>query len=176
MWKWPVHMIINCNWLRCKLMMPKTEAVHWIYALFMFLRKQREMIWSPLSRRWFHSCLEQTSFLLPWLFSRHTDHPHPLFVKFLYIQDKAKILCLARTKQCLLYNGARVHILLLKKRCEFDSVKKKLRDVNLKYALLSMLKVYLDNGPKLFRSPQEVESFLRDFSPSSPWWNIPGDY
>lgn len=101
--------------------------------------------------------------------------PRPILVKFLHFQDKVKILRLAREKKDLLYKGTRVHIYpdfsagLIKKRRQFDDVKKKLRAVDIKYSLLypCTLRVMVHGKPKLFRSSEEAEIFFRDFSVSS---------
>ena len=70
--------------------------------------------------------------------------------------------------------GARIHIFpdfsaaLINKRRQFDTVKKKLRDADIRYSLRypSTLRVIVDGKPKLFRSADEAEAFFAD--PLSP--------
>lgn len=96
--------------------------------------------------------------------------PRPILVKLLNFQDKVKILHLAREKKELRFNGVRVHIFpdfsaaLLQKRWEFDQVKKKLRDRNLKYSLLypARLKILSDGKSIIFNCPNDANAFLRD--------------
>ncbi len=59
---------------------------------------------------------------------------------------------------------------LIKKRREFDAVKKILRAADIKYSLLypCTLKVLVHGKPQLFRCPKEAEAFFRDFSVTSP--------
>lgn len=98
-----------------------------------------------------------------------------ILAKFLHFQDKIKILRLAREKKELVYMGTRIHIYpdysaeLLKKRRQFDSIKKKLRESDTKYSLLypSTLRVVVDGKPKLFHSHEEANDFFRDLL-SSP--------
>lgn len=102
--------------------------------------------------------------------------PRPILVKFQLFQDKVKILRLAREMKELSYKGTRVHIYpdfsagLIKKRRQFDAVKKKLRAVDIKYSLLypSTLRVMVQGKPKFFRCSEEAETFFRDLSVSSP--------
>uniref|UniRef100_A0A3B1JM17 L1 transposable element RRM domain-containing protein n=1 Tax=Astyanax mexicanus TaxID=7994 RepID=A0A3B1JM17_ASTMX len=101
--------------------------------------------------------------------------PRPILVKFLHFQDKVKILRLARAKEVLTYSGTRIHIYpdfsagLVKKRREFDAVKKILRAADIKYSLLypCTLRVTVDGKPKLFRCPEEADLFVKTL-PSSP--------
>uniref|UniRef100_A0A8C1LNQ7 L1 transposable element RRM domain-containing protein n=1 Tax=Cyprinus carpio TaxID=7962 RepID=A0A8C1LNQ7_CYPCA len=96
--------------------------------------------------------------------------PRPILVKLLSLQDKFKILRLAREKHDLKYNGKRVHIFpdfstsLRQKRREFDVIKKKLRELDIDYSLLypAALKIISDGKSLLCKTPGEVESFLRD--------------
>lgn len=69
--------------------------------------------------------------------------PRPILVKFHYFQDKMKILKLSRErKEPLQYKGTRVYIYpdfsagLVQRRRGFDTIKKKLRDQGIKYALI----------------------------------------
>uniref|UniRef100_A0A8C2ER77 L1 transposable element RRM domain-containing protein n=1 Tax=Cyprinus carpio TaxID=7962 RepID=A0A8C2ER77_CYPCA len=67
--------------------------------------------------------------------------PRPIMIKLLNFQDKVKILRIAREKKKLEYNGTRIYIYpdfsadLMKKRRSFDSVKRKLRELDMKYYL-----------------------------------------
>ncbi len=68
--------------------------------------------------------------------------PRPIMIKLLYFQDKVKILRLAREEKKMEYNRSHIHIYpdfssdLMRKCWSFDPVKRKLRDLNLKYSLL----------------------------------------
>ncbi|XP_041659596.1 uncharacterized protein LOC121520290 [Cheilinus undulatus] len=69
--------------------------------------------------------------------------PRPIVVKLHYFQDKIKIMKLSREKkEPPQYKGARVYIYpdfsagLIQRRRRFDAVKKKLRDRDIKYALI----------------------------------------
>lgn len=102
--------------------------------------------------------------------------PRPILVKFLNFQDKLKILRLAQVKKELTFNGVRVHIYpdfsagLLQRRRQFDPIKKKLRDLDIKYSLLypATLRVIIDGKPSLFASPDDADAFLRDIPMNSP--------
>lgn len=106
--------------------------------------------------------------------SNARSSPRTILVKFLHFHDKVKILRLAREKGSLSYQGARVHIYpdfsatLVKKRQEFNAVKKILRNADMKYSLLypATLRVTVKGKPKLFRCPVEAENFFQSFSPS----------
>lgn len=101
--------------------------------------------------------------------------PRPILVKFLHFQDKVKILRLAREKKELSFQGRRIYINpdfsidLLKRRRQYDDIKKKLREAGKSYSLLypATLRVIIDGKPKLFRTPGEAYEFFRDFV-SSP--------
>lgn len=96
--------------------------------------------------------------------------PRPILVKFLLLQDKVKLLRLAQAKRELFFRGCTIHIYpdysagVLQKRREFNNIKKKLRELNIKYSLLypATLKVIIDGKSRLFRCPEDVETFLRD--------------
>ncbi|KAK7901123.1 hypothetical protein WMY93_017892 [Mugilogobius chulae] len=95
--------------------------------------------------------------------------PRPILVKFLNFQDKMKILRLAREKENLKFGESKVHIYpdfspgLVKKRREFDVVKRQLRAADIKYSLQypSTLRVIVEGKPKLFRCSKEAEDFFR---------------
>lgn len=95
--------------------------------------------------------------------------PRPILVKFLNFQDKVRILRLARERREITYKGTRVHIYpdfsagLVKKRRQFDVVKKHLRAADMKYSLLypSKLKVMVEGKPKIFTCPGEAETFFQ---------------
>jgi len=96
--------------------------------------------------------------------------PRPILVRLLSLQDKFKILRLAREKQELKYNDKRVHIFpdfstsLLQKRREFDVIKKKLRELDMNYALHypATLKIISDGKSVLCKTPGEAENFLQE--------------
>lgn len=96
----------------------------------------------------------------------------PILAKFLYFQDKVKILRLAREKGDLSYEGVTVQIYpdyspgLVKKRREFDAVKKSLRAADIQYSLLypSMLRVMVEGKPKLF-VPKKPRHFFGTLYP-----------
>ena len=99
--------------------------------------------------------------------------PRPILVKFLHFQDKLKIMKLSREKkEPLLYKGARVFIYpdfsagLVQRRRGFDAVKKKLRDRDIKYALIypCTLRVAHAGKTQFFRTPDEAEKFLGELS------------
>lgn len=99
--------------------------------------------------------------------------PRPILVKFHYFQDKPRIMKLSREKNVPLeYNGARVHIYpgfsagLVQRRREYDAAKKKLRDRDIKYALIfpCTLRVVHAGKTQFFRTPDEVETFLGELS------------
>lgn len=96
-------------------------------------------------------------------------------MKFANFQDKVKILRLAREKGRLTFGGVAVFIYpdfspqTVKKRREFDNVKKKLRAADVNYSLLypSTLKVMVDGKPKLFRCSKDAEGFFKDLPSGS---------
>ncbi|KAJ4939396.1 hypothetical protein JOQ06_028845, partial [Pogonophryne albipinna] len=69
--------------------------------------------------------------------------PRAIMIELLNFQDKVKILRLAREKKSLDYNGKHISIYpdfspeLTRRRRSFDPVKRKLRELNLKYFLSS---------------------------------------
>lgn len=117
-------------------------------------------------------------------FSSNTSSapPRPILVKFLHFQDKVKILRLARMKGELIHMGARIHVYpdfsagLVKKRRQFDAVKKSLRVADMKYSLMypAKLRVMVEGKPKIFSSPEEAESFFQHLSSPSSLSSSPG--
>lgn len=118
-------------------------------------------------------------------FSSNTSSaaPRPILVRFLHFQDKVKILRLAREKGELIHMGARIQVYpdfsagLVKKRRQFDAIKKSLRAANIKYSLLypAKLRVIVEGKPKVFGSSEEAESFFKHLSsPSSSSSFSPG--
>lgn len=98
-------------------------------------------------------------------------HPRPIVVKFLRLPDKTKVLRLARQRGLLQVNGTRIHFYpdysaeVSRRRRAFDTVKKKLREINVEFALMypSVLRVNAgEDKPRLFKTPGEVETFIRD--------------
>ncbi len=87
--------------------------------------------------------------------STSSASPRPILVKFLHFQDKVKILRLARVKGELIHMGARIHVYpdfsagLVKKRRQFDAVKKSLCAADMKYSLLypAKLRVMVEGKP-----------------------------
>lgn len=102
--------------------------------------------------------------------SKSNGPPRPILAKFLNFQEKVKILRLAREKGNLQIAANKFHIYpdfspgLVKKRCEFDEVKKKLRGTDMKYSLQypSTLRVTVEGKIKLFHCPKDAEAFFRD--------------
>ena len=96
--------------------------------------------------------------------------PRPILVKFHLLQDKVKLLRLAQAKRELFFRGCTIHIYpdysagVLQKRREFNNIKNKLSELNIKYSLLYLatLKVIIDSKSRLFLCPDDVETFLRD--------------
>lgn len=107
--------------------------------------------------------------------------PRPILIKLLNFHYKVEILRLARKKNELVYNGSRVHIHpdfspeSLKKRRGFDTVKKKLRELDLKFSLRhpSTLSVMADGKQRLFRCPKEAEAALMSPVPAESSVNSP---
>lgn len=94
-------------------------------------------------------------------------------MKLLSLQDKFKILRLAREKHELKYKyipQVRTSIFpdfstsLRQKRREFDVIKNKLRELDIDYSLHypATLKIISDGKSVLCKTPGEAESFLRD--------------
>lgn len=106
----------------------------------------------------------------PSFSSSSRSSPRPILAKFLLFQDKVRILRLSREKGELTFQGARIHIYpdfsvaLINKRRQFDTVKKKLRDADIRYSLRypCTLRVIVDGKPKFFRSADEAETFFSD--------------
>lgn len=99
--------------------------------------------------------------------------PRPILVKFHYFQDRLKILKLSREKkEPLQYKGNRIYIYpdfsagLVQGRWGFDTIKKKLRDRDIKYALIfpCTLKVVHAGKTLFLRTPKEAEIFLGELS------------
>lgn len=96
--------------------------------------------------------------------------PRPILVKFLLFQDKIKLLRHSQVKKDLLFNGVRIHIYsdysagVPQKRHAFNSIKKKLRELNFKYSLMfpATLKVIVNGKSRFFGSPDDVEIYFRD--------------
>ena len=95
--------------------------------------------------------------------------PRPILARLLNFQDKPKILRLAREKGDLSFQGSRVNIYPdfsageLEKRRQFDPVKKKLHELDIKYSVQypACLRVKIHEGTStLYRTPTEVEAFL----------------
>uniref|UniRef100_A0A673B5Q8 L1 transposable element RRM domain-containing protein n=1 Tax=Sphaeramia orbicularis TaxID=375764 RepID=A0A673B5Q8_9TELE len=103
------------------------------------------------------------------------SRPRPILVKFLNFQDKVKIMRLAKEKGDLVFEGNTIHIYpdfspgIVKKRREYDAVKRKLHATDMEYSLLypDMLRVMVKGKPKLFRSSKEAKDFFQDLSPES---------
>jgi len=99
-----------------------------------------------------------------------------ILVKFIHFRDKLKILSLAREKKELKYQGSRVFIYpdfshgLTQKRRLFDPVKKKLREMGIRYALLypATLRIHIGEVAHLCNSPDESEVLIRDVLMKSP--------
>uniref|UniRef100_A0A3Q3GQF7 L1 transposable element RRM domain-containing protein n=1 Tax=Labrus bergylta TaxID=56723 RepID=A0A3Q3GQF7_9LABR len=99
--------------------------------------------------------------------------PRPILVKLHYFQDKMKIMKLSREKkEPPQYKGARVYIYpdfsagLIQRLRGFDAVKKKLRDRDIKYALIfpCTLRVVRAGKTLFLRTPDEAETFFGELS------------
>lgn len=94
--------------------------------------------------------------------------PRPILVKFLSLRDRAHILALSRKKGELKYGGKRIHIYpdftagTMNKRRQFDTVKKKLRELDMEYSLLfpATLRIISAGKTFQFKCAEEAESFL----------------
>lgn len=99
---------------------------------------------------------------------QHGDRgtPRPILIKLLHFHDKVKILRLARGKRELMFQGTRIYIYpdfsaeLTKKRRSFDAVKRRLRELNLKYSLRypCTLNVTVDGKTQLFTCHKAAEA------------------
>ena len=102
--------------------------------------------------------------------------PRPILVKLLSLEDKQQILRLSREKKELKYKSNRVHIFpdisagLVLKRRQFDNIKKKLSELNMKYSLLYPA----SSGGSSQRAkqscsqrPGDAESFIQDLETHS---------
>ncbi|KAK7888865.1 hypothetical protein WMY93_024425 [Mugilogobius chulae] len=100
--------------------------------------------------------------------------PRPILVKFLSFQDKIRILRLAREKRELHYQGVRIHVFpdfsvdLEKKRRQFDPIKKKFREMDIKYSLQypSSLRIIENGKPRIFRTPADAENYIHQLDVS----------
>lgn len=107
---------------------------------------------------------------------RRDDNPKPrtILVKLLHFEDKVKILRLVRERKQLHYNGNQILIFpdysaeLLKRRISFNPVKKKLRELNLKFSLRypSRLFVWIEGKEHQFLDHKAAEAVFS--LPSSP--------
>lgn len=96
--------------------------------------------------------------------------PRPILVRFLYLQDKLKIMKLSRDKKILVHNERRVYIYpdfsaeLSEKRKRYNPLKKQLQERGCKYSMVFPSKMKVIHGGKinLFCSPEEVAAFLND--------------
>lgn len=92
--------------------------------------------------------------------------PRPIMIKLLNFQDKVKILRIAREKKKLEHNGTRLYIYpdfsaeLMKRRKSFDPVKRKLRELNMKYSLRypCTLCVFVDGKQQRFSCHKDAEA------------------
>ncbi len=90
----------------------------------------------------------------------------PILIKLSNFQDKVKILRLAREKKELVFKGTRIYIYpdfsveLLKMRRSFDKVKRRLRELNLKYSLRypCTLSVIVDGKSQLYTCHKIAEA------------------
>lgn len=104
--------------------------------------------------------------------------PRPILIKLRDFQDKVKILRLAREKKELVFQGNQIHIYpdfsaeLVKKRRSFDPVKRRLRELNLKYSLRypSTLSVIVNGKAQQFtcHSAAEAAFMTPSSSPVTP--------
>ncbi|KAL1265745.1 hypothetical protein QQF64_003772 [Cirrhinus molitorella] len=109
--------------------------------------------------------------IIEWAYRSPTERQsgrassRPVMVKLLNFQDKLKILRIAREKK-LEYNGTRIYIYpdfsadLMKRRRSFDPVKRKLRELNMKYFLRypCTLCVLVDGKQQRFNCHKEAEA------------------
>lgn len=94
--------------------------------------------------------------------------PRPILVKFLSLRDRQRILNLSRKKKELRYGEKRVYIYpdftaeTMTKRRQFDTVKKKLRELDMQYSLLfpATLRIISSGKTFQFKCAKEAESFL----------------
>ncbi|KAJ4932923.1 hypothetical protein JOQ06_029761 [Pogonophryne albipinna] len=89
--------------------------------------------------------------------------PRAIMIELLNFQDKVKILRLAREKKSLDYNGKHISIYpdfspeLTRRRQSFDPVKRKLRELNLKYFL--MVSALEEEVGELEQAKKELETW-----------------
>ncbi|RXN23943.1 LINE-1 type transposase domain-containing 1 [Labeo rohita] len=99
----------------------------------------------------------------------------PILIKLSNFQDKIKILRLAREKKELVFKGTRIDIYPdfsaepLKRRRTFDKVKRRLRELNLKYSLRypCTLSVIVDGKPQLYTCYKTAETAFMSSMDSS---------
>ncbi|KAK7916494.1 hypothetical protein WMY93_012255 [Mugilogobius chulae] len=104
--------------------------------------------------------------------------PRPMLIKLLNFQDKVKILRLAKDKK-LMFKDKQIHIFpdfsaeLTRKRRSFDAVKRKLRDLNMKYSLRypCTLSVMVDGKSQRFTCHKAAESAFFTSPINSPMQN-----
>ncbi len=98
----------------------------------------------------------------------------PILIKLSNFQDKVKILRLAREKKELFFKGTRIYIYpdfsaeLLKRRRSFDKVKRRLRELYLKYSLRypCTLSVIVGGKPQLYTCHKTAEAAFMSFMDS----------
>ncbi|KAJ8364745.1 hypothetical protein SKAU_G00135760 [Synaphobranchus kaupii] len=98
--------------------------------------------------------------------------PRSILIKLLHFQDKVKILRLARVKKELIFNGNHIFIYsadLTKRRRSFDPVKRRLRELNLKFSLRypCTLSVWVDGKEQQFTDHKAAEDTFISFRNSS---------
>lgn len=106
--------------------------------------------------------------------------PRPILIKLLHLQDKLKILRLAREKKDLFLNGVRIFIFpdyspdLTKRRRSFDPVKRRLRELHLSFSLRypCKLHVFADGNEQIFTDHKAAEAVFMSSANSS--MNSPG--
>ncbi|KAJ4948838.1 hypothetical protein JOQ06_020361, partial [Pogonophryne albipinna] len=94
------------------------------------------------------------------------SRPRAIMIELLNFQDKVKILRLASEKKSLEYNGKHISIYfdfspeLTRRRRNFDPVKRKLRELNMKYFLLypCTLCVVVDGTQQRFSTHKDAEA------------------
>lgn len=99
-----------------------------------------------------------------------SDRPRAFIAKFLNLRDKEKVLRLARNKGEITYDNNRIYFFpdysmeLQRRRDDFLTIKRKLREKDVEYALLypAKLRVKYNGSVKFFSSPVEAEGFLKE--------------
>ncbi|KAJ4933513.1 hypothetical protein JOQ06_030339 [Pogonophryne albipinna] len=100
--------------------------------------------------------------------ARQNSRARAIMIELLNFQDKVKILRLAREKKSLDYNGKHISIYpdfspeLTRRRRSFDPVKRKLRELNMKYFLLypCTLCVVVDGTQQRFSTHKDAEEIF----------------